>query len=221
MPAVLNSKSKTSDGKYVEEIIEVEVDDSYYHSEEIQRRTPIVHKLLIIGLKSANAYKGGKAIILSMYPEKVGKKPELDYHNLIFACFPDRIKPEAFSVEENKYCTFLRFKELVLKDGELPLIVPKSICVISNEPLYESQKQFLQMVFKNVIFKNNICSITALYDDPMNYLLSVAMTVQCEIKENLPQYLSSQLEYYISMYFHYLQMSPDVINFELQADGNQ
>lgn len=88
--------------------------------------------------------------------------------------------------------------------------------MISNDALYESQKQFLQIVFKNVIFKNNICSITALYDDPMNYLLSVAMTVQCEIKENLTLYLSSQLEYYISMYFHYLHMPPDVINFELQ-----
>ena len=46
------------------------------------------------------------------------------------------------------YCTFLKFNELVLNEESQPLIVPKSIWVISNECLFESQTQFLGIIFK-------------------------------------------------------------------------
>ena len=59
-------------------------------------------------------------------------------------------------------------------------------------------------------------SLTALFDDPMNHILSVAMSVQVEIKDNYETYLKSQLEYYISLLFHYLHIPSEGINFEVR-----
>jgi len=50
----------------------------------------------------------------------------------------------------------------------------------------------------------------------MNYILSVAMSVQVELKEDFNSYLKSKLEYYISLLFHYLHMPPNQVNFELK-----
>jgi hypothetical protein len=113
------------------------------------------------------------------------------------------------------YTTFLKFNELTLKDGSDSLITPKAICLISNEPIFECQQQLLTLIYKNVIFKNNVRSFTALYDDPMNHLLSVEMAVQIEIKEDIMMYLQHQLEFYISMCFHYLHMPTNYLNLEM------
>jgi len=169
-------------------------------------------------------------------------KQELDYNGWVFACFPEKLAIETFSVEENKYklftheiihmiftdanrdlyyWTFLKFKELVLRDGNKPLIAPKSICLISNDPIFSLQRQLLKMIFKKVIFKNNVRSFTALYDDPMNHLLSVTMAVQIEIKDNIDQFLQNQLEYYLSFWFHFLHLPPNLLNCELHWDDDQ
>lgn len=64
--------------------------------------------------------------------------------------------------------------------------------------------------------KNNIRSFTSLADDPMNYILNVEMSVQVELKEDLNNYLKSNLEYYISLLFHYLHIPSNLVNFELK-----
>ena len=189
-----------------------------------------------------NEESEGKPSVIAQYPRDDSKKAEKDFGNLIYACFPNDIESEVFSERENKtklfshnfvymistdgegvrsYWTFLNFFELVLKDNGLPMIIPKSIWVISNDCLYESQTQFLQIIFKNVIFVNNIKSILALYDDPANYLLSVSMAIQWDIKDDWEKYIKSQLEYFISFYFHYLKLPDDKVNFAVHWEENQ
>lgn len=147
-----------------------QIDEASFHDE----CNPIVRKMLIIGVKHINDREFKKPIIIASYPDSKHKKDHTHYHNLIYWVFPDKVCPEIFSVEENKsklftnnfvhmilnddkgvktYWTFLKFKELFLTDGGLPLIVPKSICLISDEWLFNTQRQFLSLIFKNVIFK--------------------------------------------------------------------
>jgi hypothetical protein len=118
------------------------------------------------------------------------------------------------------YTTFLKFNELTLKDGSDSLITPKAICLISNEPIFECQQKILTLIYKNVIFKNNVRSLTAFYGDPMSHLLSVEMEVQIEIKEDIMMYLQHQLEFYISMCFHYLHMPTNYLNMEMLWEDN-
>ena len=203
------SSRRVTKDKNGNEVIEIEVNDSFILPSDDKGLFCPVRKLLIIGLKNWKSQKGGKPTLIAQYPNGNSRNAEKDYGNLIYAWFPNDIEIEVFSEKDNKsklfshsfvymistdgegtrsYCTFLNFYELVLKDNGLPMIVPKSIWVISNECLYESQTQFLQIIFKNVIFVNNIKSILALYDDPMNYLLNVSMAIQWEIKDDWQKY---------------------------------
>ena len=83
--------------------------------------------------------------------------------------------------------------------------------------MFTPHRQFLNLIFKNVILKNNIRSLTTLLDDPMNYILSVAMSVQIDLKEDFHTYLKGQLEYYISLILH---MPSHLQNFELRGPDN-
>lgn len=110
-----------------------------------------------------------KPSIIAQYPGNINKKLERHFNNLIYAWFPNDIRPEVFSEKDGKsklfshnyiymiltdvegvrsYCTFLKFNELVLSEDSSPLIVPKSIWVISNDCLFDSQTQFLGVIFK-------------------------------------------------------------------------
>jgi len=182
--------------------------------------------------------EGSKATVLAEYPEWKGGKKGPNYHSMIYTVFPNKIGAEVFDAKINKpqlftsdfiymiwtdaegnksYCTFLKFQELVLIDGGSPLIVPKAICLISNQWMFKLHRQFLNLIFKNVILNNNIKSVASLADDPMNYILNVEMAMQIELKEDFINYLKGQLEYYISLIFYYLHIPSNHLNFELKV----
>lgn len=119
------------------------------------------------------------------------------------------------------YLTYLRFNELILKNGSVPIIVPKCICIVSDHCLIGAHRQFLYMIFKNVILKNNIKSIVALCDNPKYYFSSITMAVQEEIRNNTIGYIEHRIEYYISLFFYNLKIPRHITNFEFKYSDKE
>lgn len=80
---------------------------------------------------------------------------------------------------------------------------------------------FLELFLNKVIFVNNIKAVIAMYDDPKNYLLSISMAIQCDIKNDWEQYLTNRIEYFISFYFHYLKLSNNKVSYEVTSENKQ
>ncbi len=59
------------------------------------------------------------------------------------------------------YMTNIIFKELVLVPEGKQFVAPKSICLISTKPVFEAQRQILQLIFERVVLNNNSKSIEA------------------------------------------------------------
>ena len=80
---------------------------------------------------------------------------------------------------------------------------------------------FLVLYLNKVIFVNNIKAVISIYDDPKNYLLSVSMAIQWDIKNDWEQHLTNRIEYFISFYFHYLKLPSKILSYEVQWENKQ
>ncbi|CAI2364049.1 unnamed protein product [Moneuplotes crassus] len=224
-----------------EDTIEIQMNASIDCSEEDCGYHPIVRKLLIIGAKHMSHNQKKPAEVIAFYPDSDSEDGRSSYPILSEVIFPNGISAKPFDnkTDEEKlyssqffymiltntnssrtYCSFLLFKELVLIDGGTPVIVPKAICLMGDECMFRTHRQFLNLIFKNVIIKNNMRSLETVADDPMNYILSVAMSVQIDLKENFHCYLKEQLEYYISLMFYHLNLPRNLQNLELKNSDN-
>ena len=85
--------SKDTNGN---EVIEIELNDSYVIPPDVENSFSPVNKLLIIGINNCNFYKNWKPAIIAQYPTSNSKKLDKNFSNLIYAWFPNDIEIEIF-----------------------------------------------------------------------------------------------------------------------------
>ena len=85
--------------------------------------------------------------------------------------------------------------------------MPKSICLISQQPYFSLHKQICQLVFKNVVLHNNSKSLESLTEHHQNRIQNIVLSFENDIRDNPSEYLLHQLEFYVSIVLHHLRIN--------------